>query len=119
MARCGIKDVLPISKNKMLIHQSKANLDEKILSGRIIHLQDLTIENRNNAYKVFEYERGIHLPFWTMIYLALKRKFNTIVSFRNRIQISIGRRSWKRIELLRGPLWKYGQLDPLMLSLPP
>ena len=33
----------PIFDTKMLIHQPRANLDEKILFGKITHLYDLTI----------------------------------------------------------------------------
>ena len=36
--------------------------------------------------------------FWSMIYLALKFKFNAIVSFSNRALISIASKSWTRIE---------------------
>ena len=35
-----VKSVRPIFKTKMLICQSKANLDEKILLGKIIHHLD-------------------------------------------------------------------------------
>ena len=35
---CGRKHMWPIFKNEMLIYQSKATLDVKILFGKIIHL---------------------------------------------------------------------------------
>ena len=35
---CVIKSMWPIIKTKMLIFQSKAKLDEKILFGKITHL---------------------------------------------------------------------------------
>ena len=34
---CGIKSMKPTFKTEMLIYQSKANLDEKILLGNITH----------------------------------------------------------------------------------
>ena len=36
----GEKSMRPIFKSKMLIYQSKANLDEKMLFGKIIHHLD-------------------------------------------------------------------------------
>ena len=59
-----------IFKTKMFIFQSKANLDEKILFGKITHLCDPTIRKMP--------VRGLHgngkfqVPFWPMIYVALK-----------------------------------------------
>ena len=38
LAGSGIKSMWPIFKAKMLIFPSKANLDEKILFGKITHL---------------------------------------------------------------------------------
>ena len=35
---CGIKSMRPIFKTKVIIYHSKANLDEKILFGKIKHL---------------------------------------------------------------------------------
>ena len=37
---CEIKSMRPIFKTEMIIYQSKANLDEKILFGKIIYLLD-------------------------------------------------------------------------------
>ena len=37
---CGIKSMGPIFKTKMLIYQSKANLNVKILFGKITHYLD-------------------------------------------------------------------------------
>ena len=45
----GIKCIWPIFKTEMLIYQSKINLDEKILFGKITHLLDPEI--RQNAGK--------------------------------------------------------------------
>ena len=42
---CGIKSMRLISQTEMLIYQSKANLDEKVLFGKITHLQDPKIRN--------------------------------------------------------------------------
>ena len=43
LAGCGIKSMRPIFKTEMLIYQSKANLDEAILFGKITHYVDLEI----------------------------------------------------------------------------
>ena len=40
LAGCEIKSMRPIFKAEMLIYQSQANLDEKILFGMIIHHLD-------------------------------------------------------------------------------
>ena len=40
LAGCEIKSMRPIFKTEMLIYQSKANLDEKILFGKITHHLD-------------------------------------------------------------------------------
>ena len=37
---CGVKTTRPIFKTEMLIHQSKATVDEKILFGNINHQLD-------------------------------------------------------------------------------
>ena len=37
---CGVKSMRPIVETSMLIYQSKANLDVKILFGKIKQLQD-------------------------------------------------------------------------------
>ena len=37
LSSCEMKSMRPMFKNKMLIYQSKANLDEKILLGKITH----------------------------------------------------------------------------------
>ena len=42
-AGCKIKSMRPIFTTKMLIYQSKANLDEKILFGEITHHLDSEI----------------------------------------------------------------------------
>ena len=38
LAGCVIKSMRPIFKTEMLIYQLKANLDERILFGKITHL---------------------------------------------------------------------------------
>ena len=43
LAGCGIKSTGPILKTEMLLYQSKANLDLKILFGKITHLIDSEI----------------------------------------------------------------------------
>ena len=40
LARCGIKRMRLIFKTEMLIYQSKADLDEKVLFGSIAHFID-------------------------------------------------------------------------------
>ena len=42
--------------------------------------------------------RGFQFPFWSMIYLPLELKVNTIVILRNIIVISIASTSWTRLE---------------------
>ena len=60
----------PIFKSEFLIYQSKANLDEKILFGKVTHRVDLEIRKMpvRNLYG----NRIFHVPFWSMIYVALK-----------------------------------------------
>ena len=41
---CGIDSMRPIFKTEMLIYHSKANLDEKILFGKITHYLDPKLE---------------------------------------------------------------------------
>ena len=65
----------------LLIYQPRANLDEKILFGKITHLKDLEI--RKMRVKSLYGNREFHVSFWSMIYLALKFKFNAIVNVRN------------------------------------
>ena len=45
LAGDGIKSMRPIFKSKQLIYQSKANLNEKILFGKITHHLDAKIRN--------------------------------------------------------------------------
>ncbi len=85
-----------IFKTEMLIYHAKANLDEKILFGRIIHLQNPQIGKM--LVRGLYGNREFHVPFWSMIYLAWKFEFTTIVSFRNRILISIASKSRTRME---------------------
>ena len=42
---CGVKIIRPIFKTKMLIHQLKANLDVKILFGKITNISYPEIRN--------------------------------------------------------------------------
>ena len=63
----------PIFKTKMLIYQSKANLDEKILFGQIIHQFDPEI--RKMLVKRNFLKHGFLIPFWSIINLLLKFKF--------------------------------------------
>ena len=54
----------------MLIYQSRANFDEKILFRRIAHLQDPTI--RKMPVRGLYGTREFQVPFESMIYVALK-----------------------------------------------
>ena len=54
----------------MLIFQSKANLDEKFLFGKIAH--HLNPEIRQMPMKEFYGNRKFHVPYWSMIYVVLK-----------------------------------------------
>ena len=60
-----------IFRTEMFMHQSKANLDEKILFVKITHQLDPEI--RKMLANVWD--RGFHIPFWSMIYFILKSKF--------------------------------------------
>ena len=60
----------PIFKSEFLIYQSKANLDEKILFGKVTHHLDLEI--RKLPVRGLYGNRIFHVPFWSMIYVALK-----------------------------------------------
>ena len=72
----------------LLIHQSKANLGEKHFSfGEITHLQDPKIR-KIPVWGLYG-NREFCIPFWSMIHFALKFKSDTMVSFRNRILISV------------------------------
>ena len=65
----GIKNTRPIFKTEILICQSKANIDMKLLFGKITRLLDQ--EMRKNACKGFVLERKFHVPFWPIIQLPL------------------------------------------------
>ena len=65
-----MKSRRPIFKSKMLIYQSMANLDGKILFGTITHLKDPT--SREMTVRGLHGNRKFHVLFWSMIYVALK-----------------------------------------------
>ena len=60
----------PTFETKMLIYQSKDNLDEKILVRKITYLQGSTI--RKMSLRGLCRNWGFNIPFWPMIYEALK-----------------------------------------------
>ena len=60
----------PIFKIKMSIYQSKANLDGEILFRKISHLEDAII--RKMPVMGLYGNQEFHIPFWSMIYVALK-----------------------------------------------
>ena len=60
----------PIFKTEMLIYQSKANLDEKILFGKSLILKTPKISKMSVAG--FYGNPKLHVPFWSMIYDAMK-----------------------------------------------
>ena len=67
---CYIKSIGPIFKTEFLFYLSKANLDEKILFDKITHHLDLKI--RKMPVRGLYLNRIFHVPFWSMIYVALK-----------------------------------------------
>ena len=67
---CESKSMWPIFKTKMLIYQSKANLDEKILFVNTTHFWDPTI--RKMPARGLYGNQKFHVPFWSIIYEALK-----------------------------------------------
>ena len=60
----------PTFKTELLIYQSKANLDEKILFDKITHHLDPEI--RKMPVRRSYWNRIFHVPFWSMIHVALK-----------------------------------------------
>ena len=71
---CEIKSMRPIFKTEMLIYQSKANLDEKILFAKIT--RHLDPEIRKMLIRSMLGDKGFHNPCWSIIYLLLQSKFN-------------------------------------------
>ena len=73
---CGIKNKCTIFKTEISIHQSKANLDEKILFCNISHLIDPEIKKwwyRACLVTKFPYSIQVHdLPFIEIQVLYLK-----------------------------------------------
>ena len=67
---CYIKSMGPIFKTELLIYQSQANLDEKLLFDKITH--HLDIEIRKMPVRGLYGNQIFHVPFWSMIYVALK-----------------------------------------------
>ena len=59
-----------IFNTELLIYQSKANLDEKILFDKITHHLDLKI--RKMPVRGLNGNQIFYVPFWSMIYVALK-----------------------------------------------
>ena len=101
LAGCGMESMQLMFKNEMLINQSKANLDEKILFGKIIHLEVPKIR-KMPAVRGLHGKGKLHIPFWSMIYSTHKFRLNTIVTFRNEFQQLVN----------HGPEWKGGFLFP-------
>ena len=54
LAGWEVKNMRLISKTEMLIYQSKVNLDEKILSGKITHHLDPEIRNNGGKGHVLQ-----------------------------------------------------------------
>ena len=77
LANHEIKCTWLIFKTRSLIYQSQANLHEKILFGKITHLDDPIIR-KMPARSVEDGDEKFHVPFWSMIYVALK--FTLLVS---------------------------------------
>ena len=66
----GIKTWWPIFKTEILIYQSKANFDEKILFDKMIHHLDPEI--REMPVRGLYGNPEFRVPCWSMIYEALK-----------------------------------------------
>ena len=69
-----MQSTLLIFKTEILIYQSKAYLDNKILFGKISHLEDPP-EIRKMSVRGLYGNQEFHFLFWSMIYLLLKLKF--------------------------------------------
>ena len=67
-----MKSVGPIFKTEMLIYQSKAILDKKFCS---VNPPSFRPRNSESAGKGYVWEKGIHFPFCSIVYLLLKLKF--------------------------------------------
>ena len=78
-ARYGIKSMWPLFKTEMLIYQSKANLDEKILFGKLTH--HLRSNNQKNPCKGFAWESKIPRSILVFDLCSIEVY---VVSFRNR-----------------------------------
>ena len=65
----------------MLIDQSKA----KNFDGEFCFVKSLNFEikNREMLVRGLYGNREFHVPFWSMIYLASRIKFNVIINLRN------------------------------------
>ena len=73
------KSMSLIIKTKLLICLFKANLHEKVLFVKIT--RDPKI--RKTSVRCLYENQEFHFPFWSIIYLTLKSKFNAMVCFRN------------------------------------
>ena len=69
---CGMKSMQPIFKTEMLIYQAKANLDV---------IKKLGVVKLGKCWLGVGVGTRSPIPFWSIIYLILRFKFNTIVSF--------------------------------------
>ena len=77
-------------KTKMLIYQSKANLDEKISFGKTAHLEDITI--RKMPVRGLGSVCESRIPRSILVHDLCGIEVS-IISFRNRILISIASKS--------------------------
>ena len=68
-----MKSVRPIFKTKLLIYQSKDNLDAEILFGKIAY--GLDPEIREILVKLHIWEQGFLIQFWSIVSLRLKLEF--------------------------------------------
>ena len=87
-----MRNIRPIFKTEMLMYQSKANLVEKTLFGKVTHLYDSII--RKMPVRGLYGNRKFHVPFWSMIYAAFKFRLSIL----DRILISIASKSWTRMD---------------------
>ena len=98
---CAIKSMWLLLKNKILIYQSKANLDMKILFGKITHLIDPKIR-KTLERSLYGNQNPYSILVRSMIYSLLQFKFisekDNGMEFEFQSQVNHGRE--RNVELL-------------------
>ena len=90
LARCEIKNMRPIFKSEMLIYLSKANLDEKILFGKVTHHLDPEIRKMLVSL-------GARIPHSVLVCDLLAIEIETLF-LKLVIYTSMPHKSWTRME---------------------